>query len=52
MTTHRVIKWEDWKELADRYDFDPYEEIEFGIDKGRGDSEDFYYAGDIPQREE
>lgn len=52
MKRHRVIEWKDWIELADRYNFDPYEEIEFGIDTGGGNSEDWYYAGDIPEREE
>jgi len=47
--TMPVPSWDDWKELADKYDFDPYEEIEFGLDAGGGDGYYWEYTGDVPE---
>jgi len=52
MTEYRIVRWEDWVKLCETHDIDPYEEIEFGIDKGGGNSDDYYYLGDVPEREE
>jgi len=49
--THHIINWEDWKELCEKYEIDPYEEIEFGFDLGGGNSEDFEFIGEIPIKE-
>ena len=46
-----IYQWKEWKELCEANDIDPYENVDFGIDKGGGDSEDFEYVGDIPKKE-
>lgn len=46
-----IYKWETWKELCEANDIDPYENVDFGIDKGGGNSKNFEYIGDIPERE-
>jgi len=38
--------------MGEHYDFDPYEQVDFGIDKGGGNSIDYEYVGDIPEKEE
>ena len=48
----RVYRWEDWEELCFENGIDPYENVDFGIDKGGGNSEDFEYVGDVPEKEE
>lgn len=50
--THKIYNWQEWKELCDQYNIDPYRNADFGIDKGGGDSIDFEYEGDVPEREE
>ena len=52
MSTHMITNWERWKELCAEHDVDPYEECEFGIDKGGGNSEDFEFIGDVPEKED
>jgi len=51
MTTITIYEWETWKELCEKNDIDPYENVDFGIDKGGGNSEDFVYVGEIPEKE-
>ena len=48
---YQVYHWKDWLQLCLDYDVDPYEEQEFGIDKGGGNSDDYRYVGDVPERE-
>lgn len=50
--THKIYEWEVWQNLCLQYDIDPYENVDFGIDQGGGNSENFEYMGDIPEREE
>lgn len=47
-----VTDWEFWKELGEFYKFDPYENVNHGIDEGGGNSTDFEFIGDIPKKEE
>ena len=49
--TNYITNWETWKELCQENDVDPYEYVNFGIDMGGGDSTDFEYIGDTPERE-
>ena len=46
-----ITNWEDWKELCEQNDVDPYEYVDFGIDEGGGNSTDFEYIGDTPKGE-
>lgn len=48
----KICNWETWKELCEANDIDPYENVDFGIDKGGGNSEDFEYVGDFPEKED
>lgn len=52
MKTHRISIWETWKALGEHYGFDPYKEVNHGIDKGGGNITDYEYIGDIPEKEE
>lgn len=47
-----VIRWEDWRMLCEENGIDPYENMDFGIDEGGGNSSDFEYIGDVPEKEE
>lgn len=49
--TH-ITNFETWKMMGEHYGFDPYEQVDFGIDKGGGNSIDYEFVGDIPEREE
>jgi len=44
--------WNEWKEFCERCEEDPYETTEIGFDAGGGDSVDYEYIGDVPEREE
>ena len=50
--THYTSDWNEWKEFCERHNEDPYETTDIGFDLGGGDSEDYIYTGDIPEREE
>ena len=50
--TIKIDHWKDWVELCDIADIDPYENVDVGFDRGGGDSEDWEYTGDIPEKEE
>ena len=52
MKPHYVTSWKLWKEMGKHYGFDPYENVDFGLSKGGGNSTDFEYVGDIPEKEE
>jgi len=47
----KISSWQEWKELCKRYDIDPYENADFGIDLGGGRSRDFEFVGDVPKKE-
>ena len=49
---HRVVKWRDWEDLAWIYEFDAYSNIEFSVDTGGGNTDDYYYIGDVPEKEQ
>jgi len=51
-TYHTTSDWEVWKEFCERHGEDPYKTYDIGFDLGGGDSEDYEYTGDIPEREE
>jgi len=46
-----ISNWEEWRALAEDWNFDPYETSDFGIDEGGGNSTDFEYIGDRPKEE-
>lgn len=48
MKTNYITNWNEWVELCEHFDHDPRTTIEFGIDRGGGNSTDFEYIGDIP----
>ena len=50
--TNYITNWQTWKELCEQNDVNPYEYVDFGIDEGGGNSTDFEYIGDTPEREE
>jgi len=53
MTTKiHLLSWINYKKVTRHYDVDPYEELEFGIDLGGGDSENFICLDDPPERKE
>ena len=47
-----INNWRDWQDLAWSYNADPWNELEFSVDKGGGNTDDYYYIGDVPEREE
>lgn len=47
-----ISSWEEWKKLCIGWEIDPYKNFEFGEDLGGGDSRDYEYIGDIPEKEE
>ena len=52
MRPHYISDWNTWKELCEKWDIDPHENVDFGIDEGGGNSTDFEYIGNIPEKEE
>jgi len=50
--THYISKWEEWEQLCGEHGVDPHKEVEFGVDLGGGNSENFEYIGDMPEEEE
>lgn len=52
MKPHYINNWKTWKRLCDYYNIDPYENFEFSIAGVDGNSTDFEYTGDIPEKEE
>ena len=47
-----ITTWSTWVKLSENYNFDPYKEVEFSIDRGGGNSIDYEYTGDVPEKEE
>ncbi len=52
MTVHYISYWETWKLFCEHYCYDPYKTVELGLGKGGGNTTDFEYVGDIPEKEE
>lgn len=52
MTAHKISNWEDWQKLCVEWGYDPHEIADFSIDEGGGNSTDFEYIGDYPEKEE
>jgi len=50
--SHYTNDWYEWKEFCEKHGEDPYETYDIGFDLGGGDSEDYSYTGEIPEREE
>lgn len=50
--TNYISNWQIWKELCWDWDIDPYENGDFSIDEGGGNSINYEYIGDIPKKEE
>lgn len=48
--THCIHDWEEWKEICERQEIDPYERADFSLDLGGGDSFDVEYAGSVPKK--
>lgn len=49
--TNKVYDWGLWKTICEEAGYDPHETVEIGEDIGGGDSVDYEFAGDIPERE-
>ena len=47
-----INTWERWVSLSEIHDFDPYGGHDFSIDCGGGNSVNYEYTGDIPEKEE
>jgi len=52
MKITNITNFETWKMMGEHYDFDPYEQVDHSIDTGGGNSMDWEYTGDIPEKEE
>lgn len=50
--TYYINEWDTWKELCQENGIDPYEESDFSQGVGGGDSIDFEFVGDYPEKEE
>lgn len=47
-----IATWSTWVLLSEYHNFDPYEQVDFSIDLGGGNSRDWEYVGDVPEKEE
>lgn len=52
MNPHYVTSWALWKEMGKYYGFDPYKNVKFKLSRGGGNSTDFEYIREIPEKEE
>jgi len=46
----KIHEWHDWVEICNIVGIDPYENSDCGLDIGGGDSMDWEYVGDIPEK--
>lgn len=46
--THNIHSWEEWCEICEEHDEDPFFCFDITLDKGGGNYECFEYKGDIP----
>jgi len=51
MKIRTISRWDIWKKIGEIYNFDPYENVDFGMDTGGGNDIDFEYIGDIPEKD-
>jgi len=49
---HKIRSWEEWVKVCQENRINPYENADFGVNRGGGDSEDFIYTGEYPEEEE
>ena len=47
-----IFEWDSWVELCEEYGVDPWEVDDVSEDKGMGDSIDYEFYGDRPEKEE
>ena len=47
-----ITTWSTWVILSEFHNFDPYKELDFSPDRGGGNSIDYEYTGDVPEKEE
>lgn len=52
MKPHYVTCFKTWKALGEEYGFDPYENVDFSLSRGGGNSTDFEFCGKIPKKED
>jgi len=48
--TH-ITNFETWKMMGEHYGFDPHEQVDHSIDMGGGNSIDYEFCGDPPEKE-
>ena len=48
--TYYITNWEEWKGLCTQNNIDPYNNVDFSVDLGGGDSYNFEYIGDFPEK--
>jgi len=46
-----ITNWQIWKELCWDWGIDPHENVDYSIDMGGGNSKNFEYTGDVPEKE-
>ena len=52
MKPQYINSWKAWKSFAEHHNFDPYKQLDFSIDYGGGNSIDWEYTGDVPEKED
>ena len=52
MKPYKINNWKEWTELCQYWGYDPYQVVEFGLDQGGGNSIDYEYTGEVPEKEE
>ena len=52
MKTRLITRWTKWVYFSELHNFDPYKQLDFSIDIGGGNTIDYEYSGDVPEREE
>jgi len=49
---HYISQWEEWVELCNEAELNPYDAADFGRDLGSGDCVEFIYCGEYPKEKE
>lgn len=52
MKPQYISDWKTWKKLCIGWEINPYMNFEFSEGLGGGDTKDYKYIGDIPEKEE
>jgi len=47
---HKVNIWEAWVMICEEMGINPYKNVDIGVDMGGGESEDYEYVGDYPEK--